>query len=153
MNTDESRAVKTASTFRQSCAITTTIAAPPERVWALLTNAADFPRWNSTVTRLDGEIALGKKLALQVPISKRTFTPTVVELEPNRKMVWSDGMAPFFKGVRTFTLTPAGGETEFSMVEVLAGITLPMARSSLPDFAPAFEQYAKDLKREAERPV
>ena len=34
------------------------IAAPPERIWALLTDAAGFPVWNSTVTSLKGRIAL-----------------------------------------------------------------------------------------------
>ena len=31
------------------------------------------------------------------------------------------------------------------------GIMLPMIEGSLPDFGPPFEQYAADLKREAER--
>ena len=66
-------------------------------------------------------------------------------------MVWSDGMAPMFKGVRTFTLDPRGdGTTTFTMEEVFSGVMLPMIRGSLPDFAPSFEAYAADLKREAE---
>jgi hypothetical protein len=67
-------------------------------------------------------------------------------------MVWSDGAAPMFKGVRTFTLQGRDdGTTDFSMAEVFAGIMLPMIRPSLPDFGPPFEQYAADLKREAEQ--
>jgi hypothetical protein len=67
-------------------------------------------------------------------------------------MVWSDGAAPMFKGVRTYTLTPrSDGTTEFSMVEVFRGLMLPMIKRSLPDFAPAFATYAEDLKREAEK--
>jgi len=66
--------------------------------------------------------------------------------------VWSDGFAPMFKGVRTFTLAPnPDGSTAFSMVEVLSGVMLPMIKGSLPDFGPTFEAYAADLKREAER--
>ncbi len=53
---------------------------------------------------------------------------------------------------RTFTLTSKDdGSTDFSMNEMLAGVMLPMIKGSLPDFAPAFEAYAGDLKREAER--
>jgi hypothetical protein len=37
------------------------------------------------------------------------------------------------------------------MVEVLSGVMLPMIKGSLPDFGPAFEAYAADLKREAEK--
>ena len=134
------------------CSVRCNIAASPKVIWALLTNAADFPRWNSTVTSITGEIAKGNKLKLEVPVSERTFTPKVIELVPESRMVWGDGMAPMFRGERTFTLTPReDGTTDFSMVEVFSGIMLPMIKGSLPDFVPVFEQYAKDLKREAER--
>ena len=85
---------------------------------------------------------------------KRTFRPKVTKLEENRFMEWSDGMAPMFKGVRTFTLTPKSESvTEFAMTEVFSGVMLPMVKRSLPDFRPAFEAYAADLKRAAERSV
>ncbi|TMQ15675.1 MAG: SRPBCC domain-containing protein, partial [Deltaproteobacteria bacterium] len=127
--------------------------ATPQRLWSLLTNAADFPRWNSTVTRITGTIGPGERLALEVKAAPgRTFKPRVTRFEPEHSMVWSDGFAPMFQGVRTFTLSPRGdGTTTFSMVEVLSGVMLPMIKGSLPDFGPAFEAYAADLKREAER--
>jgi hypothetical protein len=66
-------------------------------------------------------------------------------------MVWSEGAAPMFKGVRTYTLAPkSGGMTEFTMTEVLRGLAVPMAKGSLPDFVPIFETYAADLARAAE---
>ncbi len=151
--TDAPRARKTSSTFRMECAVDANIRAKPEAIFALLTDAAGFPRWNSTVTRVDGTIALGEKLALRVPAAPdRTFSPKVTELVAGARMVWSDGMAPFFKGVRTFSLTARDdGTTDFSMVEVFTGVMLPLIKGSLPDFGPPFEQYAADLKREAER--
>ena len=146
------KAEKKTSTFRMACGVSIRIAAPADRVWKLLTGAEDFPRWNSTVTSIEGPIALGHRLKLRVPISPRTFTPKVTELVPSSRMVWSDGAAPMFKGVRTYTLSQApDGGTEFTMVEELRGIMLPMVKGSLPDFGPAFEQYAADLKREAEK--
>ena len=146
------KATKTATSFRMTCAISIDIQAPPERIFALLTDAKDFPRWNSTVARIGGTIALGEKLALEVPAAPgRTFKPKVTELESPHRMVWSDGMAPMFKGVRTYTLLPQGdGATRFTMEEVFSGVMLPMIKGSLPDFAPSFEAYASDLKREAE---
>jgi uncharacterized protein YndB with AHSA1/START domain len=145
-------AAQTKNTFDMQCEVKCSIQAPPERVWALLTNAAGFPRWNSTVTRIEGPIEAGRKLVIEVPSAPgRVFKPTVSAFEPGRRMVWSDGMAPMFKGVRTFTLAPgAGGETEFSMVERFSGIMLPLIKGSLPDFGPIFEAYARDLKRAAE---
>lgn len=141
---------KTEATFRLGYAVSAEIAAPTARVWALLTDADGFTRWNGTVTELRGPIALGRRLAIRVPISPRTFKPKVTVFEPERRMVWSDGAAPFFKGTRTFTLEPRGDSTHFSMVEVFAGVMLPLIKRSLPDFRPTFEQTARDLQRAAQ---
>jgi len=141
----------TASALRLAYSVAININAPASRIWALLTDAPDFPRWNSTVSNIEGVIALGEKLQLTVPISARTFTPKVVAFVPLERMVWSDGVAPRFKGERTFTLTPnRDGTTDFSMVEVFKGLLLPLIKGSLPDLRQSFEHYAADLKREAE---
>ncbi len=147
-------AEKTESTFRLAYAVSCTIRAEPERVWALLTDAPRFGDWNSTVDSLEGTVALGQKLTLRVPTAPdRTFSPRVTRFRPNEEMEWSDGVAPMFRGVRTFTLTPRpGGSTEFAMREELGGIMLPLIKSKLPDFRPVFEAYAADLKRAAEAP-
>ena len=59
-------------------------------------------------------------------------------------MIWSDGMAPMFKGVRTFTLTPkADGSTEFSMREEFSGLMLPMIKR----LAPRLRARVRDLRR------
>ena len=145
------KATKTTSTFRMECAISVTIAADPSKIWALLTDAKDFPRWNTTVTSIEGEIAEGKALAIKVAAAgDRVFKPKVSNVEPERAMTWSDGFAPMFKGVRTFTLTPKERGTEFEMKETFTGLMLPMIKGSLPDFVPIFETYAADLKRAAE---
>jgi hypothetical protein len=146
------KAKNTNTTFRMECAVGINIRASAKTIWTLLTNAADFPRWNSTVQSIEGQIALGQKLALRVPVAPgRVFRPKVTGFEPETRMVWSDGAAPMFKGVRTFTLAPRGGSTDFAMVETLRGVMLPMIKGSLPNFGPPFEQYAADLKSEAER--
>ena len=95
-------ATKTEQTFRMGCSIRCDISATPAQIWALLTDAAAFPSWNSTVTSIEGTIALGQKLKLRVPLDpKRVFTPKVTRMEEGRAMEWSDGMAPMFKGVRS----------------------------------------------------
>lgn len=146
-------ALQSATAFRMRCTVAIAIDAPAARVWQLLTDAGDFPRWNSTVTAIEGAIAHGARLAIRVPVAPgRVFRPKVVGFEPMRRMVWSDGAAPMFKGTRTFDLTaPSPETTRFEMDEVFAGLMLPMIRGSLPDFGPVFERYATDLKREAER--
>jgi uncharacterized protein YndB with AHSA1/START domain len=152
MTPADGRAHKTRTTFRMDCGVAIAIRATPEKIWSLLTRAEEFPKWNSTVTSIEGKIAKGERIAVKVPGVDRIFKLTVSTFEPGKLMVWQDGMAPMFKGVRTYTLTPKGdGTTEFEMVEVFAGLMLPMIAGSLPDFGPPFEQYAKDLKAAAER--
>jgi len=36
------------------------IRATPERFWSLLTDATEYTRWNNTVEKVDGKIALGE---------------------------------------------------------------------------------------------
>jgi hypothetical protein len=146
------RATKTKSTFRLEYAVGTNINATPEKIWALLTHAQKFPSWNSTVISIDGDIALGQQIQVKVHAApKREFKLKVSEFDPGRRMVWRDGAAPMFQGVRTYTLAPqADGSTNFSMSEVFSGLMLPMIAGSLPNFGPSFETYAADLKRAAE---
>jgi hypothetical protein len=146
------KATLTKSAFRMEYAVTTHIQASVSRVWALMTDAANFPRWNSTVKSIEGKIALGQTIKLIAVIApERTFNLNIVEFVPEQRMVWSDGNF-MFKGVRTYTFTPkSDGSTDFSMAEAYTGLMLPMIAGSLPDFRPTFEQYAADLKRAAEQ--
>jgi hypothetical protein len=150
---DDARATRQKSTFRLEYSVSVRVNARASRVWSLLTNGGDFPRWNSTVKNLDGVIAEGQAIRLVAAIAPtRTFKLRVSDVQRDKRMVWSDGMAPMFKGVRTFTLEPLddGQATQFTMTEVFSGLMLPMIAGSLPDFVPVFEQYAADLKNEAE---
>lgn len=148
------KATKTKSTFRMEYVVGINIKAKADRVWALMTNAADFPRWNSTVKSMEGKIGMGEVVKLVATIAPtRSFKLKVIEFIPERKMVWTDEKTnPMFKGVRTYTLNPkSDGSTDFTMSEVYSGLMLPMIAGSLPDFRPPFEQYVADLKSEAER--
>jgi hypothetical protein len=148
----EPTVTQTRGTFSINCGVTVNINASPEVVWSLLTDAAGFPRWNSTVTQIEGEIRDGGKLCIHVPGTERTFTPTVSDVAPNERMTWTGGIAPLFKGVRTFELRRRdNGSTDFAMEERFTGLMLPLVKGSLPDFKPIFERYANDLKQAAER--
>jgi hypothetical protein len=135
-----------------TCAVAVNISASAEIVWSLLTDAKGFSRWNSTVTGIEGQIREGERLELHVPGTNRTFTPRVSGIAPGRRMVWSDGIVPIFRGVRTFVLEPRNdASTDFVMEERFSGLMFALAKGMLPDFRPIFEAYANDLKREAQR--
>ncbi len=138
--------------FNRSTSVSITIDADPEIIWTLLTNASDFPRWNSTIISLEGEIEKGKKIKLKSTVdSSRTFKLKVKSMEPAQSMVWKSGVAPFFRGERTYTISENQNRTTtFSMREKLGGLMFPLASKSIPSFDESFEQFAKDLKSEAE---
>jgi hypothetical protein len=137
--------------FSMTCGVALNIRAQAATIWGLLTDANGFPRWNSTVTRVEGQIRDGERLRLHVPGTNRTFTPRVSGVVPDERMTWTGGFSPVFKGVRTFELRPSDdGSTEFLMEERFSGLMLPFVKGSMPDFGPVFERYANDLKREAE---
>jgi len=129
------------------------IHATPERVWGLLTDASGYTRWNNTVEKIDGRIALGERVTVHAKINpERAFPVKVTAFEAPRRMVWTGGMPlGLFKGERTFALEPrANGEVEFSMHEEYTGLLAGLIGRSIPDLQPAFDEFASDLKRAAE---
>ncbi len=138
----------------KSFATTTTISASAATIWSLLTDAAGYPAWNSTVTKIEGTIAAGQKVTVHAKASPgRAFPLTVTAFEAPARMVWSGGMPlGLFTGTRIFTLTPApGGGVVFSMTERFAGLMAGLITRSIPDLQPSFDTFAADLKRAAER--
>lgn len=133
-------------TFSRETKVSINIDADASIVWTLLTNAADFPRWNSTIVSLEGEIKLGEKIRLKSTLDeKRTFKLKVKKFEPEKRMVWGDG-----KGNRVYTITKKGNEVTFTMTEKIGGLMFPMYAKYIPPFDESFEQFAADLKKEAE---
>ena len=146
-NTGEGKARTTKNIFSRETSVSTTIEAEPAIVWALLTHVSDFPRWNSTVTSMKGEIREGGTVELKSILDdKRTFKLKVREFVPEKRLVWGDAM-----GSRVYTLTRGdGGSTYFSMTEKIGGPLFPLFAGAIPSFDEVFERYAADLKKEAE---
>ena len=139
--------------FSLVCHVEVNIRASAPAIWQILTDGPGFPRWNSTITRIEGEIREGARLRLHVPGTERTFTPRVSGVTPNQRMTWTGGFASIFKGVRTFVLRPrSDGSTDFVMDERFSRAMLPLIARVLPDFRSVFSAFASDLKWEAERP-
>ena len=133
--------------------VETTIAAPAETVWEILTDAAAYPEWNPAVVRVEGTIGSGEKIKVVATVNPdRAFPVTVSGWSPPNSMVWSGGMPlGLFKGVRTFTLRPdEQGNTVFVMEEVYSGLLAGMITRSIPDLTESFDQYAAGLKAKAQ---
>lgn len=134
-------------TFSRETSVSIDIKADAAIVWTLLTNAADFPRWNSTILSIEGDIKQGEKIKLKSTLDpKRVFKLKVKEFAPENKLSWGDG-----KGTRIYTISKNGNETvTFSMTEKIGGLMFPMYAKYIPSFDKSFEQFAADLKKEAE---
>jgi len=76
---------------------------------------------------------------------QRTFTLKVKEVVEGKMFIWGDGM-----GQRIYTLEKRGRDTQFFMIEKIGGPLFPLFSSMIPPFDHAFEQFASDLKKEAE---
>jgi hypothetical protein len=128
------------------------IRATPERIWAVLTDAAGYSRWDSGVVRVEGTIAAGNTIKVFSSVSpNRAFPVKVSEFRPGQVMRWSGGMPlGLFKGARTFRLTPNGATTRFEMREEFSGPMLPLIWRTMPDLGPSFTQFAAGLKVRAE---
>ena len=138
----------------KSFSATIAIRATPERVWAILTDAAQYPVWNNTVSKVEGTIAPGERLTVHAKINPgRAFPVRVAEFAPATRMVWSGGMPlGLFTGERTFTLSPQPeGWVRFVMREEYTGLLAGLIGRSIPDLQPAFDEFAADLKKAAEK--
>lgn len=143
----DGKATTEKKTFSRTTSVSQTIQADAAKIWALLTNAQDFPRWNSTVVSIEGNIQLKEKIKLKSTLDEsRTFKLKVKEFEPSQKLVWGDGL-----GERVYTLESKGNQTVFTMTERIGSFMFPLFAGKIPSFDASFEQFAADLKKEAEK--
>lgn len=90
------------------------LAAPPERVWAVLTDFARYPEWNPYQT-IEGK---AEPLAI-VRVSSRgldgrafpTARAGVWKFEPNVRLEFLSGIPLWFTSTRVFQLSPSPGGT------------------------------------------
>lgn len=140
------KAVTSKSMFSRETSVSVNIEADAAIIWALLTNAADFPRWNSTVISISGKIQNGETIELKSTLDeKRTFKLKIKEFVPNQRLVWGDPM-----GSRVYSLEKAGKGTQFKMSEKIGGPLFPLFAGMIPSFDESFDKFAADLKKEAE---
>jgi uncharacterized protein YndB with AHSA1/START domain len=88
---DEPKVTQTDYIFARTCAGEVDIRVDAATIWRLLTDAEGFPRWNSTVRRIEGRIAEGERLTVRVPGTDRTFTPRVSDVVAHERMTWAAG--------------------------------------------------------------
>lgn len=132
---------------------TSTINASPEAVWAVLSDGASWPAWDSGVDAVEGKIAAGETVKIRSQAAPgRAFPVKVTRFEPPAHLRFSGGMPlGLFRGVRTYEVSPdADGQARFHMREEYSGPMLPLIWRSMPDLGPSFERFARGLKQRVE---
>lgn len=145
--TTQGKAVTHKHFFSRETSVSIDIQSDTSVLWALLTNASDYPRWNSTLIAIEGDIIKKGRIRLRSKLDpKRVFKLSVTEFDPESRLVWGDAM-----GKRTYTLRAVGNQlTRFTMHEKIGGPLFPLFAGMIPSFDEAFNQFALDLKSEAE---
>lgn len=95
------------------------VPASPERVLALLTDVADWPRWQTKVTAASGEtpVRLGSSFTWRSGVG---IASTITALEADRLVVWT-GRAIGTRAIHAWTLEESGGGTLVRTEESMDG--------------------------------
>lgn len=133
------------------------IQASPAKVWAILTNFQDYPRWNPFITAITGTLALGHriKVRIQPPNAKSmTFTPRVRSFTPQHEWKWLGHLfiPGLFDGEHRFELIDhQDGTTTLIHSERFKGILVPLLLKLMGDNTrQGFIAMNEKLKAEAE---
>ena len=132
---------------------TSTIAASPQAVWAVLSDGASWPSWDSGVDAVEGRIAMNETIKIRSQAAPgRAFPVKVTRFDPPAHLRFSGGMPlGLFRGVRTYEVSEeADGQVTFRMREEYSGPLLPLVWRSMPDLGPSFQRFARGLKQRAE---
>ena len=132
------------------------IAAPPERVWDVLTDFDAYPTWNPFITSIAGRPEVGTELEVRIePPGRRamTFRPTVLAAEPQRRLAWLGRvlLPRVFDGEHSFEIEPSGdGGSRFTQRERFSGLLVPLLGATLRKTEQGFVAMNRALKERAE---
>ena len=133
------------------------IDAPPERVWAVVTDFGAYPAWNPFIRRISGELREGARLEVRIePPGARamTFKPTVRSVEANGELRWLGRLLlpGVFDGEHSLRIEPLdGGRSRFVQSERFSGLLVGLVKGTLAKTEGGFEQMNTALKARAEQ--
>ena len=132
------------------------IAAPPETVWAILTDFETFERWNPFIVKIAGPAVEGRRLEIRLhPPQGRpmTFRPALLRVRPERELRWLGHLAipGLFDGEHIFLIEPVEAGVRFTQREEFRGVLVPLLWKQLDSSTRAgFEAMNEALKVRAE---
>lgn len=134
----------------KSFAAETLILASAGTVWDIITDAGNYPVWDSGITEVKGEIRHGSKIRVRLcDAGKRTFHLRVRQ-SPSRRMTWTGGIPLGMLRVdRTFSLNNYTGITHLTVRDTVRGPLQQLLRSA-PEADAAVSGFVDEVKFRAE---
>ena len=120
-------------------------------VWDIITDAGNYPVWDSGIAEVSGAISHGGQIRIRTRDGgKRTFRLRVHQI-PGRHMTWG-GRLPLglLKVIRTFTVTDHTGITHLTVRDTASGPLRALVRKTQPGAEPALSSYVAAVKFRAE---
>jgi len=133
------------------------INATPDKVWAVLMDFENYPKWNSFIKKVSGDPKVGVQITVSIVSPKgkpMTFKPIVLAFEHHKELRWLGRL--WFKGVfdgeHTFELIDSGhGTTIFNHGETFKGMLAGLFKKQLKNSTRSgFERMNRDLKKRVE---
>ncbi len=125
------------------------IHASPEKVWDLLTDVDNWPKWQSTITaaKINGPVAVGTTFTWNSGGTK--IVSRIALVQPNTQLVWT-GTAYKARAIHVWSLEPSpDGGTIVKTTESMDGFLLTVFYSS-KDLAGSHKLWLDALKHKAE---
>jgi hypothetical protein len=130
------------------------IDAPPEAVWAVLTDLGRYPEWNPLFREASGQVAAGSRITLRSvhPANGRLMTvrPKITVADPGVELTWTSSLPGIISGEHRFTLTPAGGGTRLEQSEAFHGLLAAFPLKTFTRAEASFQGLNEALKKRAE---
>lgn len=133
-----------------------TIDAPADVVWSVITDFDNYYLWNEFCPRIEGELALGAPLAMQVNLGNglQEQVEYITALEPPYRIVWSMENRPGdpIHADRSQIITPIDAERcSYYSIDEFAGDMVPsMMQGMAEPVERGFNLCASGLKARAE---
>jgi hypothetical protein len=129
------------------------IDAPPEAVWAVLTDLGRYREWNPLFREASGQVAAGNRITLRTVLAngrEMTVKPKISIAEPGAELRWAAGLPGLMGGEHSFVLTPATGGTQLVQSEIYRGLVVGLAGKTLAGLEASFRALNEALKKRAE---
>jgi hypothetical protein len=130
------------------------IAAPPERVWAVLADLASYLEWNPVFREASGQLTPGNKITITStqPETGHTMTVKVKVLtaEPAAELRWVSSVLGLMTGERSFILNPTSGGTRLVQTQTYRGLFTRFPPKTISRIRASFEAINEAIRQRAE---